>query len=686
MVLKTGWKGWVLGFSAGWLPLVVCLGFITVVFRETAKNSYTKEMLSRVIATQCLVSFPVVASVLVHLKIINTELGHLALASSLICNFIDISTSAISTCLKYWGLGLEAVMIMQSSLLLFIFLLFSITFVKPLSYWIIKQTPKAKQAKSVFIVVMCIMLLLSCLLADNIGLNHEVGAFIVGLSVPDGPPLGSSLVDKLEFLVEGLLIPVMVTYCGTKVDLIHLYDLHFIKCIWLAIVYSLAVQILSVLIPALLFKMPPRDALTISFVMSSQGIVQLSYHLFLDTSEVQKISLQSFSSTYCRRVLSSLYNADFFCFIYAQIFDKETLTMMVLSVLFINAAMDTLARVAYNYSYTYAGYKKRSIQHGGVYGELAMLTCMHHFDDVYAMKKLLEASIPDDKSSVLVTVLHLEELVGRANPQLIDHNFGQKATFSSGSRSQQVFEFFTSIEQQHSGLVHVHFFTGMSMFKFMHQDICSLAFKKSVSIIILPFHRKWNQQGKVISDNFNLRTVNSNVLEMAPCSVGILIDRYKIHQSSHAVSEQYRVALLFIGGADDREVVYYGKRMARSPGIHITVVRLMEPQQNSNDNRQWEDIMDFETLKDLKVGGFNMEYREEVVKDGVDTTQVMHEVQEAFDLILVGRRHNESLPQLSGLSAWSEFTELGLIGDIMATSDINKPVSILVVQQQITKR
>ncbi|KAG9134421.1 hypothetical protein Leryth_026627 [Lithospermum erythrorhizon] len=648
MVVRAGWRGWIVGISGGLLPLIIG----QAVFLEHVGSLLQKDMLGKVISTQCFISFPVVASILVDLKIINTELGHVALASSLVSNFIDISTSIVSTSIRSWTDAIRKTMMAQSFSLFGMFLLFSVVFVKPLSHRMIRQTPKGKQVKPVFIVVMCIMLLVSCLFADNIALNHEVGAFIIGLAVPDGPPLGSSLVEKLETLVDGLLIPLMIAYCGTKVDLTHLADPDFIRSMWILIILSLGSQLLSIFIPALCFKMPPRDALALSFILSSQGIVQIATHLFLFNSEV---------------------------------FDKETFSMMILSVLVIASSMDTLARLTYNYSFTYAGYQKRTIQHEGLNGELKILACIYHFDDVYSTKKLLEASIPDEKSPVSVAVIHLEELVGRANPQLIDHKVGQSATFSSGSRSQEVFEFFTSFEHQYIGSVNVHLFTGLSMLKFMHQDICGLAFKKSVSLIILPFHRKWNHQGKVISDNNSLRMVNRRVIELAPSSVGILIDRQKVQRSSTAVPSIYRVVVIFIGGADDREALFYGKRMARSHRVHLTLVRLIAPHMYTGEN-QWDNIMDSEALKQFKVHAYgNIEIRDETVKDGADTTHLVHEIEEAFDLILVGRSHNENLPQLSGLSEFTEFPELGSVGDITANSDITSPLSILVLQQQIKK-
>lgn len=359
--------------------------------------------------------------------------------------------------------------------------------------------------------------------------------------------------------------------------------------------------------------------------------------------------------------------------------------MVTTSVLLIAAGTQLSVNSLYDYSRIYRGYHKRDIQHISYNSELRVLTCAHRLDDVLAVRRILEASFPNKESPLAVYALNLIELVGRASPLLIDHQLGQKSS-SGGSRSQKIIEVFHSFEQQYSGLVSVQLFTAMSLPRFMHHDICSLAFDKLASFIILPFHRKWNQQGKLILDNSSLRIINCNVCDMAPCSVGILVDRHKIKRQS-PLSSIYNVAVVFIGGADDREALAYGKRMARSPGMHLTVIRFV-PWDPMGEN-QWDAVLDAEILKDTRLQGThqdNIVYREEQVKDGAETALQIHAMVEIFDLIMVGRRHREEAPQLLGLNEWNELPELGPIGDMLAASEISRPVSVLVVQQQIVRK
>ena len=71
------------------------------------------------------------------------------------------------------------------------------------------------------------------------------------------------------------------------------------------------------------------------------------------------------------------------------------------------------------------------------------------------------------------------------------------------------------------------------------------------------------------------------------------------------------------------------------------------------------------------------------VKEGADTAAYMlHAIADDFDLILAGRRHDNNSQVLIGLSEWNEVKYLGVIGDILVSSDFHSKASVMVIQQQ----
>jgi hypothetical protein len=345
--------------------------------------------------------------------------------------------------------------------------------------------------------------------------------------------------------------------------------------------------------------------------------------------------------------------------------------------------MPVLVKYLYHPSRKYAGYQKRNIMHCRRNEELRVLACIHMPDDIAAITKLLEVSCPSSERPLAIYVLHLIELIGRDSPIFISHQMQKKIVSNNSSYSENIILAFNHFKQHNPGVVLVNIFTTISLPKFMHEDICMLGLDKLTYLIILPFHRKWSIDSLVDSEDSTIRTLNCSMLELAPCSVGILVDRGHLGRSMVSSNSSYYVAMIFLGGNDDREALSFAKRMANDSNITLTVVHFVAS--GSDIDSCWDKFLDNEILKDVKLNNVGDEYviyLEEVVKDGPQTALIVRSLVDEFDLIIVGRRHNVDSPQTSGLAEWIEFPELGIMGDLIASSNINKKTSVLVVQQQ----
>lgn len=309
-----------------------------------------------------------------------------------------------------------------------------------------------------------------------------------------------------------------------------------------------------------------------------------------------------------------------------------------------------LVKFLYDPSRKYAGYQKRNImQHSKTSGELRILACIYRPDNIPAIINFLQASCLNRGSPVAVYVLHLIDLRGRAAPLFISHKV-QKKTVSNRSYSENMILSFKLFEEKNWGTACVHPFTAISPPKLMHEDVCMLALDKLASIVVLPFHRKWFFDGSIESDDNTKRAMNCSVLERAPCSVGILIS------SELSLGSSFRVAMIFLGGSDDREALTLANRMSQNTSINLTVFRFIA-KSDEMISTNWEKVLDSEVLKEVKP---------------------------KYDLVIVGRRNNTETPQTSGLDRCREFPELGIVGNFLVTEDLPRRYSVLVVQQQQT--
>ncbi|KAK2636772.1 hypothetical protein Ddye_031564 [Dipteronia dyeriana] len=654
LITKSTKREW---YISGFLMINMILVTICAVQIKNAMDpeENSRDWISFFAGTLMLTSFPVVACFLIDLKIINSELGHIALSTALVAdlmsvfvvNFYDYARIMVDASFRA---GIKSI-VLSLALLVFIS-----TALKQLMVWIIRRTPEGKPVKSGYIVSIVFLVMVVAIIGDNVGLQYLYGPFIFGLTVPTGPPLASSLVEKLDTIVSGLFLPLMATYCGYKSNLWELnqtlpHSLAFIMS------FGLIMKAIAVFVPAIWFKVGYRDAVALMLILSAKGIVELG--TFAINSQIK------------------------------QTFDSGQFTMAVVAILTMATIVPLLVGKLHDPLKIYPGYQLRNILHSSKNDGLRVLVCTHRQEEALAAVRLLNISNPTRESPLFVFGLYLKALVGRSSTtQLINHQLDQKASKFDQNRhwKQPIINVFKYFKSENPINVNLQVFSAISPPKLMHEDICWVAFDKAVSLIILPFHRKWNVKGELVSDSDALRNLNTKILNNAPSSVGILLDRSQISGPSIFMSPSiYNVAVLYMGGEDDMEALAYARRMAGSSKVHLTVIEFVAPD-NFQNTSKWKDMLEYKFLNGVKSedemsGQENMLYREVIVRDGADTAAAIQSIGDKYDLVMVGCRHRDDSPITSGLSC--ELPELGPMADLFASSDITSPVSVLVIQQQL---
>ncbi|KAK3022948.1 hypothetical protein RJ639_046766 [Escallonia herrerae] len=646
---KPGRKAVAIGICTFIVPLALNLLLALIVRHSVAMDPNLHKSLLWVASFQSLSSFHVIVCLLADLNLLNSELGRLAISSSIISGTCSWFLTMIIFTAKQSMEGSKQ----DTLLLLFFFvacLLITVIYVlRPLMFWMIRQTTNHKAIRESYVIAVFLMILGCAMFGEIMGQHFLFGPIILGMAVPDGPPLGSALLTKLDCIVSSVLVPVYFIISGARIDfsLMHPRNvaiielLAFLGFVWKAV---------GAMLPSLYCRMPLSDSLYLGLIMSGQGIMDVL--VFERARQLDLISPESYS-------------------------------IMVLSAVLFTGIITPIVKFSYKPSRRYAAYKKRTIQHSAPHAELRMLACIHYQDQTPAILNLLEASNPTSKSPICLYVIHLVELIGRAAPLFVAHHPGGRST-SHSNQSDHIVNAFRLYEQQRHGNLMVYPFTAISPYASMHDDVCSLALDKRVSIVILPFHTFQTIQGTEGSAN-SIGAVNRNILKMAPCSVGVLVDRDTKNGEAplSASPDLYSIGVIFLGGQDDREALAYASRMAKHPNVSLRVVHFIVPCNNqSYSSEQEHDIVMIKEFMNANGKNELCVYQEEVVKDSVGVVSVIHKVENCFDLILVGRHHAKDSPLLVGLKEWNEFPELGFIGDMLASSDSNCKVSVLVVQQQ----
>ncbi|PKA67117.1 Cation/H(+) antiporter 15 [Apostasia shenzhenica] len=619
LIRRSGRKAVAIGQLGTALPFIVVL-IAVFANSDISNNDLLVKYLVYFNGRWALTSNIVVSCLLAEFNLLTSELGRLAMSASLIGDFHSLVASTV-------------------------FVFFT---ARPIVIWIIRRTPDGSAMNEAAFLTVLFIAIGSSVAGELIGHSATLGPLLLGLTVPGGHPLGTAVVDRLERLVSALFLPVFLIIAGLRSNVQNVLSGRLWAPMTYLIVLSVASKFCGVIIACLCCKMPVRDAFVLALILNSRGIIEISTF-----NNLEKMS-------------------------------DELYTVNILGIVAVGGTTAVLLKAVYRPAARLAAFRRRTVQACAGAGELRMLTCVHGEAHVPPLLTLVNAFYPTVSSPLCVYLLHLTPLAGRSSAILKPYQ--KKATAAavhSVTPTDHIVNSFAFLERQHpTGLLTIQPFIAISPLATMHDDVCSLAVDKMVDLILLPFHRTVDSDVSVNSVNPAVRDVNANVLLYAPCSVAILVNCGPSGGRACPLGARQlqRVAVFFLGGPDDREALAIAGRMADNPCIEVLAVRFVLP-----DDRMTVDSVDEEAVEEFRrwsEGVDSVECREEVVRDGAETVGVMREKSEFCSLFIVGKGEGRASPFTAGLEMWSEFPELGVIGDILASPDFGGEVSVLVVQQR----
>uniref|UniRef100_A0A803MIZ3 Cation/H+ exchanger domain-containing protein n=2 Tax=Chenopodium quinoa TaxID=63459 RepID=A0A803MIZ3_CHEQI len=506
---------------------------------------------------------------------------------------------------------------------------------------------------------MILFLVLACgLLTDYLGCHFIFGAYVLGRIIPPGN-LAKTLIEKMEDCVDGVLMPLYFVVLGIGVDIfIILVNSKYV----LVIILAVATKVLCTLLIGIFCDVPLVDGFPLGILLSSKGFFPL---VLLNIGRQRKIL-----------------SGDSYTLLFVTIFLSTILVEPIMKII--------CKRIRKNPQL----YDQRSLQGANFSEKLKLITC-------HAPAMLVE----------------------HESQRSFFWNLGSKLFCDRGrAESDQIIKQFNEYTDQHDNSTSsLKVFTVVSPINTMHEDICSLAMDKHASLIILPFHKQQGVDGKLEDTNIEFGGVNQNVLDVAPCSVALLVDRglrvnsmsssSEIYSDDGQGCEQIQIAMIYIGGCDDREALTYAWRMAGHSSVNLTVIRFLEGEKltdfdqpidyiNFGDNdievenltisaqKSREIQVDNEFLMDFQEQNSydrSICYLEKFINCPGEIITSLREMGHDFDLYMVGKGQSRlSFPTI-GLVKWSEFKELGPITDILITSEFTSTASVLVMQQYSNK-
>ncbi|KAJ4968054.1 hypothetical protein NE237_014755 [Protea cynaroides] len=657
---RTGRKAFSIAIAGISLPFILGMGSSFILLKTISKGVDGPPFIVFMGVSLSITAFPVLARILAELKLLTTDVGRMAMSAAAVNDIAAWILLALAIALS--GTNQSPIVSLWVLLSGIVFVICSILIFPPVFKWMARHCHEGEPVDELYICATLAAVLAAGFVTDSIGIHALFGAFVLGILVPKDGHFAGALVEKVEDLVTGLFLPLYFVSSGLKTNVTTIRGSQSWGLLVLMIFTACFGKIVGTVVVSLLCRLPYREALALGFLMNSKGLVEL---IVLNIGKDRKV------------------------------LNEQTFAIMVLMALFTTFITTPLVMAVYKpEKRNKANYKHRTIESTHSSTQLRILACFHSTNNIPALINLIEASRgTGNRKGLCVYCMHLMELSERPSAILMVHKarknglpFWNKGKWTDSDQVVVAFEAFQRLSQ-----VSVRSMTAISAISSIHEDICTSAERKRIAMVILPFHKHQRVDGTMETTRTDLRWVNQRVLEHAPCSVGLLIDRGfggTTHVSASDLSSY--ITVLFFGGCDDREALAYGTHMAEHPGISLTVIHfLMEPESegeivvvdvnNNSDTKggSGDNVFLTEFQKKIQQES-SIKYEERMVRNAAEIISVIEEFNH-HNLFLVGRRPVGET--VAALERNNECPELGPVGSLLASPDFSTRASVLVVQQ-----
>ncbi|CAM0947387.1 unnamed protein product [Alopecurus aequalis] len=676
VIRRSGKKALFVALAGMALPF--CMGIATsfIFQHQVSRNVQPTSFLLFLGVALSVTAFPVLARILAEIKLLNTDLGRIAMSAAIvndICAWILLALAISIT--EVDSTGLSSLWVLLSGV---VFVLFCFYVVRPGMWWLIGRIPEGESVGDMEVSLILTGVLAAGVCTDALGIHSVFGAFVYGLVIPSGP-LGVTLIEKLEDFVTGLLLPLFFAISGLRTNVTMMRDPVTVGLLVLVFVMASFAKIMGTFIIAALYNMPFREGIALGSLMNTRGLIEM---IVLNIGRDK------------------------------QVLGDESFAVMVLVSVAMTALVTPVVTSLQKPARRLVGYKRRNLQRTRHDSELRMLSCVHTTRNVPSVLSLLDLSNPSKRSPIFIYALHLVELTGRASNMLAAAAAAASASTSPSALSPMTEQIFNAFEnyEMHTGGVSIQTLTAVSPYHTMHDDVSVLAEDKHVSLIVIPFHKQQTVDGGMEPINPYIRGFNESLLTTTPCSVAILVDR-GLSAAAARMTDEHSLVLFFFGGPDDREALAYAWRMVENPGVSLAIVRFLPPDyrpgsfsnasypseaSSDTDSRainiggegKTELEMDEEYLGEFRARNQDngaITYAERTVANSEETVAAIRSLDSSMhEMYIVGRRPGAAgSPMTKALEDWMESPELGPIGDMLVSSDFSMTVSVLVVQQYV---
>lgn len=283
IIKKSGTKSVVIGITSMIIPWQI--GKLLYSSREKSSIlTMTENEYNVMTFTMSMTPFTCVNMLLTDLKIVHTDFGQIAQSSGMV-------TDVLAFFLTVWAyISRDETQGVKMGFAFMAFFIF-VYLVRQFMLWVIRHTPEGAPVKNIYLYIGLLLAYLSYLYWNRFLFFGPLGAFVLGLAVPNGPPLGSVFIQKFDSFNEGIFLPLFGSLSMIKLDWSflrkefgdefgdgkHLHGHMYEFFSFLPIVYI--AKFGTSFLAAIATKIPLRDSIILAVIMGTKSSFELAYVL-----------------------------------------------------------------------------------------------------------------------------------------------------------------------------------------------------------------------------------------------------------------------------------------------------------------------------------------------------------------------------------------------------------------------
>lgn len=547
--------------------------------------------------------------------------------------------------------------------------------ITPVVDWMNDRNPEGKPLKGQYMVAAFMIPAMLCYLARKAGYDWKLNAFLVGLALPGKGRISSFLISRINFSLTYLILPFYFVLVNMKTgDDGNSSTASFSMVGVFTILGGMGKTLGTMYAGIMRHDMKWEDAMRIGLLLNVKG----PYHFFCAHMAVN-----------------------------SHLIDRNTMNTLMFSFLVSIAYIPMMAgRIRQKIKKSER--ELTGIQWHDAGEELRLVVGLHGPRNVPLAVGIIEAARVGT-TSLAVYTMDMVQMTERAAAMLVHGQDLEEATVLDEQIMEMREHINSGLETYKEQLndedkkhLNIRRLLAIASFDDMHHDICNAAEDVKSVLIILPYHRRQMVGGGLSEGKTGFKNVNRKVLQNAPCSVGILVDRDQGRKKLASSLVLQNIVVVFIGGKDDREALALAGIIVQHPSINLMVARFLpDPAAIDKANRTGHQAFAFDADEDAEAradeqyftafherhsGKKNLVCMDVHVSNGAETVAALRSLAERHELFIVGRGEVRWSLVTAGMSDWVEHADLGPVGDVLAASDFSTSTSALVIQQHDNRK